>query len=807
MTEETTVKIERFSGKKKDWKLWSEVFKSRAESKGLLDVLLMKPEDLPDVKADLTKQEVSILSKKNVKAYMELIACISMKMAERRVAMNLVIASKSSKYPKGNCAQAWKNLERKYAPQTAAELSRLKKLYVNAKLRPGSDPDMFIDYLERLRMELSDMGDGINDKTFLIDLISKLNEDYENVVEKISDMIDSADENNELNVEIVRDRLRAKFERMTKDKPFFKKNKQKFNYSNEDSDDEDTDEALMTNGSFKGRCHKCGQYGHKGANCPSIKGIVCYKCKKPGHKAFQCKAKPNKTSDKGDVMLTCADGNDKILNLKGKRGTINENTFIADSGASTHMTMSENGLFDVENIKSKIGVGDDHKLLSTKVGKKKIIIHQNNGKNIEVILTNVKYVPELKYNLFSLTKALKSGWNIGNNDEIMYIKKDGINIMFDQVFETESGQITGVKTSVPSIPQGTMKKEKPIHAMILHGMLGHANEETCKKTANKFGIQIEGKFVECEDCMLAKAKQQNLKKKSDSISMKVGERIFLDITPFNYKSFGGSKNWLLIVDDYSDFCWSYFLKTKDELAEKVVNFIKDLMMRNKIKIECIRLDNAGENKSLNNLCLKEGLGIKFEWTAPGTPQQNGKVERKFATLFGYARAMLNEAEVPLGTRKGLWAEAASTATHIHNICIRKNTSQTPYELVFDEYPRIIKDLKRFGEVGIVTFRKGKIGKSKLENKGRHCIFVGYALEAPFKTYKMFDLRTRKIIISRNVKWINKMYGEWKGNKIKDSKIKFEEIEDEANENGSTDNENESNDDDKDTETDENEKAV
>ena len=74
MTEETTVKIERFSGKKKDWKLWSEVFKSRAESKGLLDVLLMKPEDLPDVKADLTKQEVSNLSKKNVKAYMELIA-------------------------------------------------------------------------------------------------------------------------------------------------------------------------------------------------------------------------------------------------------------------------------------------------------------------------------------------------------------------------------------------------------------------------------------------------------------------------------------------------------------------------------------------------------------------------------------------------------------------------------------------------------------------------------------------------------------------------------------------------------------
>ena len=40
---------------------------------------------------------------------------------------------------------------------------------------------------------------------------------------------------------------------------------------------------------------------------------------------------------------------------------------------------------------------------------------------------------------------------------------------------------------------------------------------------------------------------------------------------------------------------------------------------------------------------QQNLGIKFEFTAPGTPQQNSVVERKFPTLMGRARAMMNHA--------------------------------------------------------------------------------------------------------------------------------------------------------------------
>jgi transposase InsO family protein len=70
--------------------------------------------------------------------------------------------------------------------------------------------------------------------------------------------------------------------------------------------------------------------------------------------------------------------------------------------------------------------------------------------------------------------------------------------------------------------------------------------------------------------------------------------------------------------------------TQDKINE-LVGFINGMRDR---KVKFIRCDNAGENTKAEAVLNKEGHGIKFEFTAPGTPQQNGKVERKLATLMG-----------------------------------------------------------------------------------------------------------------------------------------------------------------------------
>lgn len=51
----------------------------------------------------------------------------------------------------------------------------------------------------------------------------------------------------------------------------------------------------------------------------------------------------------------------------------------------------------------------------------------------------------------------------------------------------------------------------------------------------------------------------------------------------------------------------------------------DLKSKNKLP-KILQMDNAGENKALETKCLKYGLGVSFEYTAPGTPQQISVVE-------------------------------------------------------------------------------------------------------------------------------------------------------------------------------------
>jgi hypothetical protein len=74
------------------------------------------------------------------------------------------------------------------------------------------------------------------------------------------------------------------------------------------------------------------------------------------------------------------------------------------------------------------------------------------------------------------------------------------------------------------------------------------------------------------------------------------------------------------------------------------------------------------------MSIKEQLGIHFEYMGPGTPQYNGRVERKFATLYGRVRAMLNAVKATKVFGEGVWAEAAKTATDIENMV--NNTKQT-----------------------------------------------------------------------------------------------------------------------------------
>jgi hypothetical protein len=104
----------------------------------------------------------------------------------------------------------------------------------------------------------------------------------------------------------------------------------------------------------------------------------------------------------------------------------------------------------------------------------------------------------------------------------------------------------------------------------------------------------------------------------------------------------------------------------------------------------LRVDDAGEHFALESLCKQQNINIKFEFSGPRTPQRNGKVERKFQTLYGRIRAMFNDAGIEGDFRKGLWAECTSTATYYDNIIVKKDQTKSPLELMFKETPKELK---------------------------------------------------------------------------------------------------------------------
>jgi transposase InsO family protein len=93
----------------------------------------------------------------------------------------------------------------------------------------------------------------------------------------------------------------------------------------------------------------------------------------------------------------------------------------------------------------------------------------------------------------------------------------------------------------------------------------------------------------------------------------------------------------------------------------------------------LRSNNGGEFTSKDFIQSFENYGIKRQFAAPRTPQQNGVVERKNITIQEATITMLNEAMLP----EKFWRDEIYTTFHILNRAqLRPNHDKTPYELWF-----------------------------------------------------------------------------------------------------------------------------
>ncbi|GJT82298.1 retrovirus-related pol polyprotein from transposon TNT 1-94 [Tanacetum coccineum] len=197
----------------------------------------------------------------------------------------------------------------------------------------------------------------------------------------------------------------------------------------------------------------------------------------------------------------------------------------------------------------------------------------------------------------------------------------------------------------------------------------------------------------CSACALGKSKKHSHKPKAkDSIQEKL-YLLHMDLCwPMRVQSINGRKYILVIVDDFSRFTWVKFLRSKDEVLEFVIKFLKMIQVRLNATVCNIRTDNGTEFVNQTLKAYYEEVRISHQTSVSRSLQQNGVV--------------------------------VATACHTQNrSLIQKRHNKTPYEILHDRKPDL-SYLHVFGALCYPTNDGEDLGK--LKPKADIGIFVGYA---------------------------------------------------------------------------------
>nr|GEV40459.1 retrovirus-related Pol polyprotein from transposon TNT 1-94 [Tanacetum cinerariifolium] len=266
-------------------------------------------------------------------------------------------------------------------------------------------------------------------------------------------------------------------------------------------------------------------------------------------------------------------------------------------------------------------------------------------------------------------------------------------------------------------------------AWLWHHRLSHLNFDTINlllKNDIVIGL-LKLKFIKdhlCSSCELGKAKRKSFQSKTTPSSKRRLQLLHIDLCgPMRVASINGKKYVLVIVDDYSRYTWTHFLRSKYETPEVFIDFLRLVQRGLHAQVRIVRTDKGMEflNKTLHAYFAVEG--ILHQTFVAQTPEQNDVVERQNRTLVEAARIMLSATKVPMF----FWAESIATTCFTQNrSLVIPRHKKTPYHIINDRKPSV-KFFYIFGPLCYIV-RDGE-NLDKMKEKGNACIFIGHSTQS------------------------------------------------------------------------------
>ncbi|XP_075082507.1 uncharacterized protein LOC142166857 [Nicotiana tabacum] len=307
-----------------------------------------------------------------------------------------------------------------------------------------------------------------------------------------------------------------------------------------------------------------------------------------------------------------------------------------DSGCSKHITGSTTNFLSLKAPQGgSVSFGNGKKGYIMGVGRI--------GKSLSHSIENVYYVNGLKYNLLSVSQICDKG----NKVEFMSKVYTVTNIVTGEVVLVAKRYKNIYVVDFESLQNGDLNCLSVIDndAELCHRRLGHASFTLMNKLVKTDLVRglpksnFKNQKV-CYACVKGKQAISSFKPKREVKTSKSLDLLHMDLCgPMRVASRGGKKYIFVIVDDYSRYTSTLFLKTKDETFEMFVYLVKKIQVKMGYNVVCIRSNHGTEfdNAKFDELCTENG--ITHNISAPRTPQQNGVVERKNKTLEDIARTM------------------------------------------------------------------------------------------------------------------------------------------------------------------------
>ena len=404
----------------------------------------------------------------------------------------------------------------------------------------------------------------------------------------------------------------------------------------------------------------------------------------------------------------------------------------------------DRSLFDTYEPVTDANVEMGTKATTKVIGKGSIVLRIQCGTSFKLRrLEDVLHIPSFEYSLLSVSTMDKKGMKTTFGDGKCVIHKSSMTVA--------TGYLEGSLYVIHTRPVNSSTNTSLVASLqTWHQRMAHVNSKGILQMADRgvvHGLKLKDRTMEhkCHDCCVGKAHRVPIpKERTSPPARQLLSRIHSDVCgPFEVPSLGGSRYFVALIDEFSNWVTIYFMKQKSEVVGHFLQFEKFAERQTGHKIQVLRSDRGGEYLSEGLQSYFKHQGIVHEMTAAYTPHQNGVAERFNRTSLDLVRSMLHQMKVP----KCFWAEALSTAVYIRNRVTSRSlpSDKTPHHFWNRSTPTVAH-LRIFGCKCWYTLPKVKV--QKLDSRGRLAMFVGYAESS--KAYKVIDLETMKFVESRDV---------------------------------------------------------